>query len=453
MKKLYLILLVLLLSIGTISAQVKLTLEKSIQIALQRNPILIKTANSLRGNKATVKSAYGNLMPNLSLSGGWSWNKNKDKGGTQTDFFGNIIELPPSEVDSRLYSLSVGGSVVLFDGLSNYAYISKSEGEYESAQYNLFKLKQDIVLQTTNYYFSVIGEGELLKVRDENVKYNEKLLEQIKERNRLGSVSIADVYTQEVQLGNARVQYITQKNIFEKAKNTLLTYLALNVMDEYDFEKPIRISNKKDVEKELEKFGPVEDMIKKALANRFDYKSQLKNVENQYQALRMSRGGFYPSLTGNYSYSTNAVNPTNLFNRQIFRIGLNLRVPIFSNFNTETQVEYSKIAVANAQEDLRDLERQIRVQIKQGWLDLLAAKEALIVSYENVKSATENRKINDERYSLGAGTILDVLQASRDYQDAQQNLINSAFYFFTTHDRLLNLMGALEFEKYEVKGE
>ena len=194
-------------------------------------------------------------------------------------------------------------------------------------------------------------------------------------------------------------------------------------------------------------------MIEKAFANRFDYKSQLQNVKNQYQSLTMSRSGYFPRLTGNYQFSTNAISTDQLFSRKSFRVGLDLNIPIFSNFNTETQVEYSKIAIANAEEDLRDLERQIRVQIKQGWLDVLAAKEALIVSYGNVKSATENRKINEERYSLGAGTILDVLQASRDYQDAQQNLINSAFYFFTTHDRLLNLMGMLEFEKYEVKGE
>lgn len=453
MKKQNLILLAFFLTAGIISAQVKLTLEKSIQIALQRNPVLIKTANSLKGNEATVKSAYGNLLPDLSLSGGWSWSKTKDDGGTQTDYFGNSIELPASEVDSRIYSVSAGGNIVLFDGLSNYAYISKSKGELQSAKFNLFKLKQDIVLQTTNYYFAVIGEKELLKVREENVKYNEKLLEQIKERNRLGSVSIADVYTQEVQLGNARVQYITQKNTYEKAKNTLLTYLAMDVLKDYEFEKPMRITSKEDVEKQLKKFGPVEEMIKKAFSNRFDYKSQLQNVENQYKSLTMSRGGYFPRLTGNYSFSSNSVSVSDILSRNVFRVGLNLNIPIFSNFNTETQVEYSKIAIENAEEDLRDLERQIRVQIKQGWLDVLAAKEALLVSYGNVRSATENRKINEERYSLGAGTILDVLQASRDYQDAQQNLINSAFYFVTTHDRLLNLMGMLDFEKYEVKGE
>jgi outer membrane protein len=452
MKK-FCLLIVLVLCSSSIFSQEELTLQNAIEIALQRNPVLIKTTNNIVGYEANVKSSYGDLFPSLGIRGSWNWSKTKDKGGTQTDFFGNTTELPASEVDSRTYSLSAGGSVTLFDGLANYANISRSEDALEAAKYDLMKLKQDIVLQTTIYYYDVISAEELLRVRDENVKYNEKLLEQINERNRLGSVPKADVYTQEVQLGNARVQYISQQNSFENAKNTLLTYLALDVLKDYTFFRPTDIQTKADIDAYLEKFGPIENMIKEAFTNRFDYKSQLLYLENTYDDLKIARGGYYPSLSGSYGFSSSAVKPADLLDRKVYSAGLTLSLPIFANFNISTNVQYAEIGVKNAEEDLSTLERRIRVEIKQGWLDVLAAKEALLVSYESVKSATENRRINDERYALGAGTILDVLQATRDYQDAQQNLISSVFYFYTTHDRLLNLMGQLEFKKYENIGE
>ena len=213
MNKHLALLLVLLLSVGTISAQKKLTLKQAISIALQKNTSLLKSRNNLTSSKASIKNAYGKLLPTFGVSGSWGWSRTTDKGGRQLDFFGNEQTLPSTKLDLRNYSLRAGGGVTLFDGLANLANISKSKNSYEAAQYALMRLKQNIVFTTTDLFYSVINAKELLKVREENVRYNKKLLEDIQERNNLGAVAIADVYTQKVQYGNARVQYINQKNM------------------------------------------------------------------------------------------------------------------------------------------------------------------------------------------------------------------------------------------------
>ncbi len=64
-------------------------------------------------------------------------------------------------------------------------------------------------------------------------------------------------------------------------------------------------------------------------------------------------------------------------------------------------------------------------------------------------AAEETRKINQERYNLGSGTILEVLQADRDYTDAQRNKINATFDFYIKRDKLSNALGKLEYKKYE----
>lgn len=68
---------------------------------------------------------------------------------------------------------------------------------------------------------------------------------------------------------------------------------------------------------------------------------------------------------------------------------------------------------------------------------------------KNVVAAEENRKINQERYNLGSGTILDVLQADRDYTDALRSKINAVYDFYTKYDKLTNSLGKLEYKKYE----
>ncbi|MEJ5350168.1 MAG: TolC family protein [Melioribacteraceae bacterium] len=446
MKKIILSFLIL---ISPLFAQKKLTLEDAISIALQRNTALIKTKNNLLTNQSQLKNAYGELLPSLNAQAQWNWQRVNDAGGTQRDYFGNIVTIPPSQTDSRSYGLGFGGGITLFDGLANIANISQKENSLKAAELYLEKAKQNVVYQTTDLYYQVLNAEELKRVREDNVKYYQKFYETVQERNRLGSVAKADVYTAQVQLGNAELLLIQAQNAYETAMSNLLNYLGLNVLDDYELVDPFGGQRAVDTDSYMKDFEDVQTMVSVALDNRFDFKSQELTVNAARKGLTIARSGLFPSLSGSYSWSTSAVEMNKLFNRKIFYVGLTLSLPIFSNWSTENQIQLAKVNYMNAQEDLMALERQIKIEIKQGYLDLLAAKKSLDVASKNVIAAEENRKINQERYNLGSGTILDVLQADRDYTDALRNKINALYDFYTKRDKLNNSLGKLEYKKYE----
>jgi outer membrane protein len=448
MKK-YLVAILCCLLFTTAFAQKTLTLDQAIQIALQGNSSLIKSKNSLESAKKNVKSAYGDLLPNLGVSGNWGWQRIDDVGGTQTDFFGNLVTVPESTIESRSWSVSAGGGITLFDGLANYANISSAEADLGSAEFSLSKLKQNIVQVTADLYYSVLNASALVTVREDNVTYNEKLFETIEERNRLGSVPVADVYAQQVQLGNSQLLLIQAQNNLDVAKNSLLTYLALDVLDEYDFIDPMEDVEKIDTELYMEDFGEISSMVADALNLRLDYRSKKLDVKSADNGITSAMSGYFPRLTGSYSFSTGATDPSNLFDRKTYSLGLGVNIPIFSNWNTENVVQFAEVQFKNAEEDLRVLERTIKIEVKQGYLSLIAGKKSLEVSRENVKAAEENRRINNERYSLGSGTILDVLQADRDYTQALNDRINAKFEFLKLKDALMNALGKLDYQKYE----
>ncbi|MBN1301988.1 MAG: TolC family protein [Melioribacteraceae bacterium] len=445
----YVVAILCLFFVSQTSAQNKLTLDDAIQIALQRNTGLIKSKNQIESAKTNVKSSYGDLLPNFGVSGSFGWQRIDDDGGTQTDFFGNLVDIPASTSENRSWSVSAGGSVTLFNGLANYATIKQSENDLESAEFSLNKLKQDIVQITADLYYSVLNAAAQQKVREDNVKYNEKLFETISERNRLGSVPIADVYAQQVQLGNAQLLLIQAENNLDRTKNSLLNYLALDVLEDYEFIDPFESVQQVDTESFMRDFGEVSAMVAEALNMRLDYKSQLLNVESASKGVTIAQSGFLPRLTGNYSYSTNATQPDNLFNRRTISAGLTLSLPIFSNWNTESAIQFAEVSYKNTLEDLSALERTIKIEVKQGYLDLLAGKKSLEVARENVKAAEENRRINYERYSLGSGTILDVLQSDRDYTQAVSGNIDAKFQFYKLRDNLMNALGKLDYKKFE----
>jgi len=60
----------------------------------------------------------------------------------------------------------------------------------------------------------------------------------------------------------------------------------------------------------------------------------------------------------------------------------------------------------NAQVNLIQAEKDISVEVKKALLDLESARKSWDVSLKVLKSATEDRKIAEERYNLGAGTLL-----------------------------------------------
>ena len=422
-------------------AQSQLSLNDAITIALHQNSGLIKSENNLKTNEKAIKSAYGNLLPNLNINGSWNWQRISDKGGeTQTDYFGRETILPPSEVDTRNYSLSAGGNVTLFDGLSNIANINQAKNNYESAKLNLEKQKQDIILQTANYYFAIISYDSLLKYQDEDLKYNQELLKEIKEKQQLKMVTLADVYSQEAQTANSELAYLQVKNNFEKAKITLLNYLSKDVNKDYSFSLPSK--NEYDSSLSSENYN---ELLQFALSHRSDYLGEKFTVAGNENQLTIAHSNLLPTLSGNYSFSTRATDPSSMFNRKTYSLGLSLNIPIFSNWNTEYSIEAADVQLQNSNEDLRQLERQIKSDVKNALLDLQTSKLQLDVSKKALASTRESLEIKKESYNVGTATYIDLQQTYNNYLQAINNSIQAQYNYYTKQFALLNAIGNLNY--------
>ncbi len=418
-------------------SQKLITMNDAIQIALNQNSGVVKSTNSIASFESGVKTAYGNLLPNLSLNGGFGWQRVSDNGGkTQIDYFGNPQILGPSQVDSRSWSVSGGGSVTLFNGLSNIATINQSKANLESAKLNLEKLKQDVVLQTITYYTQIISYQKLLKFQQENLKYNEGLLDQIKEKYNLKMVPISDVYSQEAQTANSRVSFLQAKNNLETSKINLLGYLSLDVSQSYQFDSVATVMNDTVIVN-----NDIQSLFDFALNNRKDYlgmKYQLESANNQFT---IARSGMFPTLSANYGISTSAVQPSDLFNRRIYSLGLSLNVPIFSNWRTENAIQTAEVQLKNNNEDLKSLELNIKSQVVTNDLSLKTAKEQLDASNLALTASKESWMIATEKYKLGAATYLDLQLAYNNYLQAQYNKINNDYNYLTAYYSLLNAIG------------
>lgn len=80
---------------------------------------------------------------------------------------------------------------------------------------------------------------------------------------------------------------------------------------------------------------------------------------------------------------------------------------------------------------------------------ILKLLKRFISNRKNVNAAEENLKIEQEKYNLGAGKLLDVLIANTSFQNAKTNYINSQFYYIRLSEELKYNLGVLEYNQYE----
>ncbi len=430
-------------------AQKTLSLDEAIKIALHRNTTLQKAENNLNISEGSVKVAYGNLLPSVNASGGFNWSRAEDNGGL-INVGSSVIRVPASTTESRNYSANVSSNWTLFDGLSNFSTLSQSKDNLESARLQLENMKQSIVFQTITLYYAVVNAQQLMKVQEDNVKWNKRSLETIIERNKLGAVTIADVYSQQVKEGNAELALIQAKNSYETAKSNLLSYLALNVFDNYTFSDSLTASEKNILESKLaEDYRDLSALVTTALENRADYKSAQFDLKSAEEGITIARSGHLPKLTNFVSYSLRSNEVKNLLDSRTYSVGLNLSIPIFSGFRISNGVQSAEVNVDNSKLVLSDLERTIKQNIQKTYLDLQAAEKSLEVNKTNVITAEQNRKVQEERYSLGSSTLLDVLTANSDYTTARTNFISAQFSYIQLSQQLKYYIGQLNYKKYE----
>ena len=416
-----------------------LTLDQARQVALQHNLNVVQADANIGAAQAAVTAAYGGYLPFLSASGSWNRYATDKASNTTTNLGGGTFVLPPSKSTINQFGSGINANWTLFDGFNRQGQVGQATSRSVSVEQTAVRTRQSIVFQTESAYLNILRNEQLVKVADENLKRDNRQLERITESARVGASARADVYRQQSIVAADEFSLIQAQATYDKSKADLVDLIGLDVGAEYTFNDPsisLELSPA-ELDSTASLYGNFRSLEERSLAARPDYKSATETYNAAQSGVTSAKSTYFPSLNASAGYSLGTADALrDLTDSKTINWGLRISWTLFDGFATNANVQS---AVANrriAEIGVVQAERDINAQLKKALLDFEAARKQYEVSQKGVTSATEDRKIAEEKYNLGAGTLLDLLTANAALVQSQVNLVNSVYNYITAKKNL-----------------
>lgn len=418
---------------GVIWAKV-LTLDDCIQLALKNHPSIIQAKGQVKAADANLWQAFGAFLPSVDASA--SGSQTNTKVVLDTIFYGQTDTIIQSGGISKGYSLGASASLTIFNGGQNIFNYLGAKADKSYYDYVREQTEQGLILTVKTTYFAYLASLKNKEAMEEAVKRSEEQLKLANSRFEVGSASKSDVLKAQVQDGTDKLSLLDAENGIQIARANLAYLVGVDVNSDIEFSADFKRGEYSGTEETALKFG---------LSNHPGLLADAKNLDVAKYDLNSTRGTFFPTLSVGVSrgWSNSQWNLVNDF-RDIdasWSIRTTLNFPIFENFSRKAAMARSKANLNNARAGYNYSLNNVATQIKTSYLKMKKASEAFKLAGENVTAATEDMSIVQEKYNLGAATILELLDAQVSLINAQTSQIQADFDYNLAVATLENAMG------------
>ncbi len=414
-----------------------IALKDAIATALESNVDLRQAASQTESREISVGRSTMDFFPSVRLSMGASRGYGKDYEVASDRFEWS---------HSSSMNLSVSAGLDLFTGFGRTAALRQSQLELDAQRKSYTRSREQVIFQTVQQFVLVVLDADLIRVDEQYLEAQRGLLAQIEAFTTAGKRPIVDLYQQQAIAAEAESRLLLARRDLEVDTYGLLEIMAIDPGIRCTIVPP----DAERITAELAAFLP-DDAAGEALASRADLAAQRLQVEAAKKQITASRSGYWPTLSFSAGAGTSYRDPGSYdFSDQFYNnnlngsLGLSLSLPIFDRLSTYHSVAQAKVGLRQAQLGVEKLVLQTEVEIRQALEDYATAGKAVEVTRAQLAYSEQALKNMEERYKVGASTLVDLTQVRASNLQSSYNFLNAKYAHLVKGIAVLYYSGGID---------
>lgn len=389
-----------------------IALRDAVALAEQNGLAAIQARGQIRSAESGVRAAKGALLPSLAISLG-----QVNQSGERLDAQGRLV--PYLAPQPWTYSTGLNSTLNLFDGGRRLNEVKRTRFDVGAAEANEVTQKYGLALQVKTQYYAILAAREAEAAAQAQLQQAQEQLKTSIVRTRAGVATLSDSLRSVIAVGNGQLALITARNNVRVASaaltrlvgsETLVTALPSDTLDRG--------------------MAPVDSS---ALAVQLDDGPAVKQSEAQLAsaraAVKSAKTPYLPSVDLTYSRSGNGFsntygvtgNPLAYTNN----FSLRLSYTLFNNFQREDVLTRAEVQSELVEAQVRDTKLAAQQTLVQQLAALRSAQQRIVIQQATLDAAREDLRVQQQRYALGASTLLDVLTSQSTLDAARSALIQA----------------------------
>lgn len=404
-------------------APLRFTLEQCLDYAFGYN----YNRQSMKLTEDAKEDAYQQSkmerLPNLNASFSENLNSSKDNSPSWNGSYG------------------LNTSVTLYQGGSITNTIEQSKLQKEQSVYQTSQYENELTIQILQAFLSVLGNEELLKYQEAVVIASEEQVKQGKEQFQVGKILESDYLLLDAQYATDKNNIVDTRIARDNSLLTLKSLLSMDPLNQLEIVYPDTAAVR-----EMSFFPTQDYVLEQSMLTMPDLKITDYNVDIAKVGIKLSKSGYFPTLTLNGSIGTGHSNDYSNFGTQLSdrlneQIGLTLSVPIYDRSRTKSKVTQSKIALRQAENDRLQTELNIRQTVIQEYQNVISAYNKYEATDVKQNAYLKTFEVYRAQFHAGAITAVDLLQQQNNYISALNDFIQSKYGFMLKRKILDVYMG------------
>jgi outer membrane protein len=406
-----------LISYRAFSANVRVTLRRSVQVALVGASFLALAASGANAEslRAALAKAYNS---NPALNQQRSSLRSADEGipqaraGFLPSVNGTVSATAARRNGNGSQSTSIGIQIDqrLFNGFRTVNSIRSAEANVRAERANLANTELNTLRLAATAYLDVIRDQQIVKLQRDNINFLNEQVRAARARLEVGEGTRTDVAQADAQLAAARATVVSAQANLEISRASYLQVIGSPPANLKSVKIPAHL-----IPASLTEARRIAESRHPAI------KAQQYLSDRQKFSVKIAEGALLPTVDLSAGVNRTASNAAGQTNDNAL-ITATMSIPLFAGGRRYSEVRQAKENLATSRISVQNTRNEVRRNVDDAWARLQAARASVSANQAQIEAGRLALNGTIEEQRVGQRTTLDVLQSRQLLNNAQIGL-------------------------------